>query len=152
MFLITFSIKSDWFKRKNKVNFFKASWWSSFKTSYFKQFLVSNGCFGLFSKTRKGPRASSWCTISAWFFHENFLHLILYQWTEFQCYIFFSRDIKHKVLLSFYLDSWWHHKLILEPTDQTIADREKKTGRKRYKNWISQETKEFFRWDKKHFL
>ena len=45
------------------------------------------------------------------FLHENFTYLIAYQWTKFQCHIlFFSEDIKQNVLLSSYLDSWWHHK------------------------------------------
>ena len=40
------------------------------------------------------------------FFRENFLYLILYQWTEFQCHnLFLSQNIKQKVLLSPYLDS-----------------------------------------------
>ena len=39
-------------------------------------------------------------------FHENVPYLILYQWTKFQCHIFFaSQDIKQNVLLSSFLDS-----------------------------------------------
>ena len=37
---------------------------------------------------------------------KNVPYLILYQWTKFQCHIFFpSPDIKQNVLLSSYLDS-----------------------------------------------
>ena len=47
----------------------------------------------------------------AWLFHKNVPHLIFYQWTKFQCHtLFLSQDIKQNVLLSSYLDSWWHHK------------------------------------------
>ena len=79
---------------------------------FLKDFLVCNGCFGLFSKVKKGSGASFWCTFSVWCFSENVLYLILYQWTKFQCHtLFLSQDIKQNVLLSFYLDSWWPHKL-----------------------------------------
>ena len=79
---------------------------------FLKEFLACNGCFGLFSKIKKGSGASFWCTFSAWFFHKNVPYLILYQWTKFQCHtLFLSQDIKQNVLLSSHLDSWWHHKL-----------------------------------------
>ena len=79
---------------------------------FLKEFLACNGCFGLFSKIKKGSGASFWCTFSAWFFHKNVPYLILYQWPKFQHDTFFpSQDIKQNVLLSSYLDSWWHHKL-----------------------------------------
>ena len=69
-------------------------------TSFLKQFLSCNGCFRLFSKIKKGSRASFWCTFSAWFFHKNVPYLILYQWTKFQCHtLFLSQDIKQNVLL-----------------------------------------------------
>ena len=77
-----------------------------------KEFPACNGCFGLFSKIKKGSGANFWCTISAWFFHKNILYLIHYQWREFQCHtLFLSQDMKLNMLLSSYLDSWWHHKL-----------------------------------------
>ena len=77
-----------------------------------KEFLACNDYFGLFTKIRKRPGISFWCTFSAWFFYTNAAYLILYQLTEFQCHIFFlSQDIKQNVLLSSYLDNWWCHKL-----------------------------------------
>ena len=80
-----------------------------------KEFLACNGCFGLFTKIKKGSGTSFWCTFSAWFFHKNVPYLILYQWTKFQCHaLFLSQDIKQNVLLNFYLDNWWHHKLNLQ--------------------------------------
>ena len=81
-------------------------------TLFLKEFLACNGCFGLFSKIKKGSGASFWCTFSAWFSHRKVPYLILYQWTKFQCdTLFLSQDIKQNVLVSSYLDSWWHHKL-----------------------------------------
>ena len=78
---------------------------------FLKEFLACNGCFGLFTKIKKGSGTSFWCTFSAWFFHKNVPYLILYQWPKFQCHTFFpSQDIKQNVLLSSYLNSRWHHK------------------------------------------
>ena len=38
--------------------------------------------------------------------HKNVPHLMLYQWTKFQCHTFFPfQDIKPNILLSSYLDS-----------------------------------------------
>ena len=71
-----------------------------------------NGCFGLFTKTKKGSGTSFWCIFSAWFFPENLFYFIIYQWTKFQHHTFFSsQDIKQNVLLGYYLDSCWRHKL-----------------------------------------
>ena len=40
------------------------------------------------------------------FFYTNSPYLVLYQWTKFQCHVFFtSQDIKQNVLLSSYLDN-----------------------------------------------
>ena len=109
-----------------------------------KEFLACNGCFGLFSKIKKGSGASIWCTFSAWFFHKNVPYLILYQWTKFQCHtLFLSQDIKQNVLSSSYLDSWWRHKfeIFLGSTSTAMADRSKKRGRQRYKNLNISRTK-----------
>ena len=80
---------------------------------FLKEFLACNGCFGLFSKIKKGSETSFWYTFSAWFFHKNVSYLILYQWTKFQYHaLFLSQDIKQNLLLlSSYIDSWWRHKL-----------------------------------------
>ena len=103
------------------------------KTLFLKEFLVCNGCFGLFSKIKKGSGASFWCTFSAWFFHKNVPYLILYQWTKFQCHtLFLSQYIKQNVFFD-------------QPLKQLL------TGQKRgedqnTKIWISRERKELFRW------
>ena len=77
---------------------------------FLKKVLASNGCFGLFTKIKKGSGTSFWCTFSAWFFHKNVSYLILYQWKKFQYHTFFhSQDIKPNVLFSSYLDSSWCH-------------------------------------------
>ena len=106
-------LKGTGFKRRNMVNFFKAVWISSFKISYFKKnFLDAIAVLVYLAKFKKGSGASFWCTFSAWFSHKNMPYLILYQWTKFQCHtLFLSQDIKQNVLLSIYLDCWWHHKL-----------------------------------------
>ena len=52
--------------------------------------------------------------------------------------LFPSQDIKQNMLLSFYLDSWWRHKLRVRQKKQKIC--------------ISQEWKELFRWNKKTFF
>ena len=69
-----------------------------------KDFLACNGCFGLFSKTKKGSGTSFWCTFSAWFFHKNIPYLILYQWTKFHCHILFRQLMMSKISWIF-LDS-----------------------------------------------
>ena len=79
---------------------------------FLKEFCACNGCFGLFTKIKKGSGSSFWSTCSAWLFHKNIPYLILYQWKKSECHTFFSSlDIKQNMLLSSYLDSWWHHKL-----------------------------------------
>ena len=70
-------------------------------------YLIFDGCFGLFTKIKKGFGASFWSTFSVWFLHKIF-YVILYQLTKFQCHTFFpSQNIKQNMLLSSYLDNWW---------------------------------------------
>ena len=63
-----------------------------------KEFLACNGCFGLFTKIKKGSGISFWCTFSAWFFHLNALYLILCQLTKL-CFYFFSRYQIKRVII-----------------------------------------------------
>ena len=73
--------------------------------------------------------------------------LILYQWTKFQCRtLFLSQDIKQNVrLLGSYLDSdVINFKIFIESTSQAMADREKKRGRRKYKNLNISRTKRAF--------
>ena len=74
-----------------------------------KQFVAWNGCFRLFTKTRKWSRTSFWCTFSASFFHKNVPYLILYQLTKFNVISFFL--LKQNALVSSYLDHCRPHKL-----------------------------------------
>ena len=104
---------------------------------FLKEFFAWNGSFGLFTKIKKVPGTSFWCTFLAWFFHKNVPYLILYQWTKFQCHSFFpSQDIKQNVLLSSYLDSWWplNFMIYLGSSSKAMVDREKKRGKWKYKN------------------
>ena len=99
------------------------------KISFLKEVLACNGCFGLFTKIKKGSESSFWCTFWAWFFHKNVAYLILYQWAKFQCHTCFpSQGIKPNKLLSSYLDSWRHinFKIYLGSSSNETADREKK--------------------------
>ena len=122
---------------------------------FLKEFLGCNGSFGLFSKIKKGSKASFWCTFTAWFFHENVPDLILYQWTKFHCHtLFLSHNIKQNVLLSFYLDSWWCHKFLRFFLDQPLKQwltRKKRGEDENTKISMSREWKKLFRWNKKHF-
>ena len=71
-----------------------------------KEFLACNSSFGLFTKIKKGPGTSFWCTFSASFFHKNILCLIrsILSIDKIQCRTFFSsQDIKQNVSSSSYL-------------------------------------------------
>ena len=87
-------------------------------------------------------------------FHKNVPYLILHQWPKFKCHTFYpSQDIKQNVLLSSYLDGWWHHKLedlswINLSSNGWQGEKEGKVEIK--KNWISRERKELFTWNNKH--
>ena len=120
---------------------------------FLKEFPECNGCFGLFRKIKKGSGATFWCTFSAWFFYKNVPYWTLYQWTKFPCHtLFLSHNIKQNVLC-FSLDRWWHNKLrffLNQPVKQWLAGR-KRGEDKNTQIWISQERKELFRWNKKHF-
>ena len=120
-----------------------------------KEFLACSGCFGLFTKIKKGCGTSFRCTFSVWFFHKNVPYLILYHWTKFHCHTFFSsQNIKQNTLLSSYLGNWWCHKLLRFIFEQPL--KQWLTWKKRgedgnTKIWISREQKELFRWNKKLF-
>ena len=116
---------------------------------FLKEFLAWNGCFGLFTEIKKGSGTSVWCIFSVWFSNENVSHLILYQWTKFQCHNFSpSQDIKQNVLLSSYLYGWWCHKLLKfvfnQPLRQWLTER-KKRGRQIYKKFKISRTNRVFR-------
>ena len=121
---------------------------------FLKEFLACNGCFGLFSKITKGSGASFWCTFSAWFFHKNVPYLILYQWTKFQCHnLLLSQDIKQNVLLNSYLDidDIINLKISVESTPKAMANKEKKRGRRKYKNLNISRRIRVFRCNNKYF-
>ena len=124
-------------RRKNKVDFVKAFWKSSFKITYFQNnFLHATAVLGYLPKL-KGSVTSFWCTFCAWFFRKIVLYIKLYQWTKFQCYTFSpSQDIKQNVLLTSYLDSYdvMNFKIYFGLTSKAITDREKKRRRWKHKN------------------
>ena len=111
-FLIILSVERDWvWNKKTKLPFLRLLDDPLSKYLTLKEFIVCNGCFGLFAKILKRSGTCFCCTFSAWFFYKDVLYLILHLWTKFQCHTFFpSHDIKQNVLLSSYLDNWWRHK------------------------------------------
>ena len=122
---------------------------------FLKEFIASNGCFGLFTKIKKESGISLWCTFSAWFSDANVPYLILYQCKKFQCHTFFSfTTYQTKCVIKFLF-----RQLMTLQSLRFIFDQPLKqwlTGRKWWedgntKNWISREQKELFRWNKKHF-
>ena len=103
---------------------------------FLKEFFACNGCFGLFTKIEMGSGASFWCTFSAWLFHKNVPCLILYQWTRVQCHTFFpSQDIKQSCYVLLYtIDDVINFKMYLRSNSKATGDKEKKRGRRKYKN------------------
>ena len=130
-----------WFKRKIKVlkvfSFTKYFFQILFQNIWFaEKFLTCNGCFGLFTKIKKGSGISFWCTFSARFFHTNALYLILHQMTKLQRHIF----------LTSYLDNWWRHKLqdFLQSSSKQWPRERRISGTQKYKNLSISRTKRTF--------
>ena len=73
---------------------------SSFQSTLFlKEFLACNGCFGLFTKIKKGSGTSFWCTF-AWFLHKNVPCLNV---SNFQLYL---KTATCRFLWIFQLKNW----------------------------------------------
>ena len=68
--------------------------------------------------------------------------------------LFLSQDIKRKVLLSSYLDSWdvINFKIFLKSTSKAMADRGTKRGKQKYKNSNISRTKRAFYMKQKTFF
>ena len=111
--------------------------------------------FGLFTKIIKRSGTSFCCTFSAWLSYKNVLYLILHLWTKFQFHIFFpSQDIKQNVLEFLFrqlMTSWTLRFIFNHPLKQWPIGRKRGKARNK-KIWISQEQKEHFGWNKKHFF
>ena len=87
-------------------------------------------------------------------FHKNVPYLILYQWAKFQCHsLLLSQDIKQNVLLNSYLDidDIINLKISVESTPKAMANKEKKRGRRKYKNLNISRRKRVFRCNNKYF-
>ena len=127
-----------------------------FKISYFqKNFLYAMSVLGYLTKLKRGIGLTLGVHFLHDFFHQNILYLILYQWTKFQCHtLFLSQDIKQNVLLSPYLNKWWHYFDFdfNESTSKVMANREKKRGKTKIQKFEYCETKKsFLDRIKKHF-
>ena len=151
---MTLSIKRDWvWQKKMELTFLRL-----FDNPLWKYLLkespACNGFFGLFTKVKKRSGNSLWYTFSTWFSNKNVPYLILYQWTKFQCHIFFLLKIPNKMCIKFLL-----RQLMASQTLRFIFNQSLKqwlTGRKKVEDgntkfWISRERTELFRWNKKHF-
>ena len=118
-----------------------------------KEFIACNGCFGLFTKIKRGSGTNFWCTFCAWFFHQNDFYLILYQQRKFQCHTSFPRCQTKwviKFLFSQLMMSQTIRLMLDQPLKQSLI--EKKRGKDgNTKIWISRERKKLFGWNKKHF-
>ena len=72
---------------------------------FLKIFLHAVAILGYLPKSKRGLVLALGAHSLHDFFYKNVPYLIIYQWTKFQCHIFFSsQDIKQNVLLSSYLD------------------------------------------------
>ena len=86
LFFITMSIKRSWLQNKNKFNFLKVFWGSTFKVTYFaKSFL--HGLFVLGPLT-KGSETSFWCMFSACFLSYKYCLFNVYPLIRCQLQIF----------------------------------------------------------------
>ena len=118
-----------------------------FKRTSCMQWLFCNA-----SKIKKGYGTSFWCIFSAWCSKKNVPYLIFYQWTEFQCHIFFpSQDIKQNVLLRSY-DEVINFKIFPGSTSNAVADGTKNRERRKYKNLNISRTKRAFQMKQKTFF
>ena len=90
--------------------------------------MYANAVLGYLSKIKGGLGLA----FGAHFLHD-FSYLMLYQRAKFQCHTSFpSQDIKRNVLNS---------KIYVGSTSKAMADREKKGGRRKYKNLNISRTK-----------
>ena len=119
-----------------------------------KEFLACNSFFGSFTKVKKGSGNSLWYTFSAWFSNKNVPYLILYQWTKFQCHLFFFLRYQTKCVIQFLfrqlMTSQTLRFVFHQPLKQWLTERTRWEDRNT-KIWTSRERKELFRWNKKYF-
>ena len=116
---------------------------------FLKEFLASSSCSGLFTKTKKGPGTSFWCTFSAWFVHKS----ITIDKVSISFLCFFSR-YQRKCVTKFLFKQLMTSKTLKfvfsHPIKQWVTRKKGKDGNAII--WISPEWQELFRWYKKHFL
>ena len=73
---------------------------------FLEEFITCNGCFGLFTKIKKGVSYKIFVHSFCMVFPQNVPSLTFYQLKTLQCHTFFpSQDIEQIVLLSSYLDN-----------------------------------------------
>ena len=113
-----------------------------------KEFLVLNGCFGLFTKIIKRFGTCFCCTFSAWFFYRDVLYLILHLWARSYLYSFSRYQTKcvTEVLFRQMMTSETLRFIFSQPLKQWPADRKRGKDRNT-KNWISWEWRELCRWN-----
>ena len=123
---------------------------------FLKEFLAYSCSFGLFTKIKMGSGTSFWCTFSAWFFDKIFSlcnNLSMDKLSMSYLFSFPRYQIKCVIKLSL-------RQLMTSSTLRFIFKQPLKQWQKRRKKgedestiiWISWEWKEFFKWNKNHFL
>ena len=120
---------------------------------FLKEFLACNGFFGLYTKIKKGSGNSLWCTFFAQFSNKNIFNTLSMDNVSMS-YLFSFLRYQTKCLIKFL-----YRQLMTSQALRFIFNQPLKwwlTGRKRgedgnTKIWISQERKELFGWNKKHF-
>ena len=82
---MTYEWHTDDMRFERKLNFYFLKLFDNlFQNIWFvKEYPAWDGCFGLFTKTKKGSGNSFWFIFSAWVFHTNAPYLILYQLKKF---------------------------------------------------------------------
>ena len=136
LFLINLSIKRDWIRKRNKVDFLKAFSRSFFKISFFPgNFLHAMAVLVYLPKLKR----SLGLGLDAYFLHDFSIKMFLIEYSiygqSFNVIPSFLLRISNKVLLSSYLDNWWRHnfKIYLQ-SSSNAKPTARKNGRPKHKN------------------
>ena len=121
---------------------------------FLQEFRARNGCFEIFSKTKKGSGTSFWCTLSTWCFHESVPYTLSKEKVSMS-YLFSFSIYQTKCVTKFLFRQLMTSESLRFIFEQTL--KQWLTGRKRdeeknKKIWISRERKELFSLNKKTFF
>ena len=99
-----------------------------------KEFLACNGCFRLFTKIKREPGISFWCTFYAWFFHKNVFFNTLSTEKVSMSYLFSFPRYQTKCVIKFLFSQLMMSQTIRFMLDQPV--KQWLTGRKEGKTDI----------------